>query len=147
MCRNFVQGGGCNATSGKCLLGLRGAFANNRDGECELQGGFDVWVTQTNELFITDMGFPSEEPKQCLALGVNETLARRIAGEKAQDFHTSVATTERRCLRCQQLYWVSEHKPVSGLREIGHGYLCPHCMLEGNGDVKRRIGVLQYWCG
>ncbi len=147
MCLNFVQGGGCNATGGKCLLGLRGASARNEDGECEFQGRFDVWVTQTNELLITDMGFPSEEPKQCLAFGINETLARKIAEDRVQDFQTSVATTERRCLKCEKLYWVSEHEPVSGLREVGQGYLCAHCMFEGNGDVKRRLGVLRYWCG
>lgn len=148
LCLNFVQGGGCYATGGKCLLGVRGVSARNQDGECELHGRFDVWVTETNELFITDMGFPSEEPKQCLALAVNETLARKIAEEVAKRLQTSVKTTERRCMMCQNLYWTSGHEPAPGLCDVGQGYLCPSCILENsNVEAKKQLGVLQYWCG
>jgi len=146
LCLNFVEGGGCHVTGGKCVLGLRGASAENRDGDCKLHGMFDVWVTQENQLLITDMGFPSEEPKQCLALGVDEKLARKIASNKVSELRTSILTTERICSICEKHYWISEHPPQSGLLEIGKGYLCPHCARESK-SVKERLGVLRYWCG
>jgi hypothetical protein len=148
LCLNFVQGGECYATGGKCLLGSRGASASNRDGECELHGKFDVWVTEQNDLLITDMGFPSEEPKQCLALRVNEKLASRIAGEKARKFGSSVLTSQRRCFKCGSRYWVSQHKHDSGLQEFGHGYFCPDCNREDAAkDFGNELGALRYWCG
>ncbi len=148
MCLNFVQGGECYATGGKCLLSSRGASVSNCDGECELHGKFDVWVTEENDLLITDMGFPSEEPRQCLALGVNENLASRIATEKAQKFGSAVLTSQRRCFKCGRRYWVSEHKYVSGLQKIGHGYFCPACSRgDPAKDFEKELGALRYWCG
>jgi len=148
LCLNFVEGDGCYATGGKCLLGLNGASAKNRDGGCELHGKFDVWLTHKNDLLITDTGFPSDEPKQCFALGVHLTLARQIAANKMRQLRTSVITTERRCFKCQERYWVSEHRRPAGLLEIGIGYLCPDCIGESKSvDVEQRLGVLQYWCG
>ena len=99
-------------------------------------------------MLITDMGFPSEEPKQCLALGVNENLARRIAAERAQKFGTSVLTSQRKCFKCGRRYWVSEHNHASGLQEIGQGYLCPDCMQKDTRkDFEKELGALRYWCG
>jgi hypothetical protein len=130
LCQNFVQRGGCHATGEKCLLGSLGMYAKNQDGECELHGGFDVWLTERNELLITDLGFPSEEPKQCLALGVNETLARKITVGRAQKLRTSILTTQRTCFKCGKQYWSSEHTTEEGLREVGKSKFCPHCISE-----------------
>ena len=148
MCLNFVKGGSCYATGGQCLLGLNGALAKNHDGECELQGMFDVWLTHKNDILLTDMGFPSEEPKQCLAFGVQLTLAKKIAENKIRQLRTSIITSEHRCFKCQKRYWVSEHRRPAGLLEIGIGYLCPDCIGESKSvDVEERLGVLRYWCG
>lgn len=148
MCLNFVQGGGCYATGGRCLLGLQGASAKNHDGGCELHGKFDVWLNQQNGLLITDLGFPSEEPKQCLALGINENLARKIAEDRARQLGSSVVTTERRCFKCEKNYWISEHADLSGFQEIGRGCLCPRCInAKGDQGLEEKLGVLRYWCG
>lgn len=135
-------------TGENCLLGLGGSYAKNYDATCELHGRFDVWVTQNDELLISDMGFPSAEPKQCLALGVNLGLARRVAREKSQQLGTKVITTQRRCFQCASFFWFSEHRASSGLVEIGQGYLCPRCMRERIDEtVKKKLGVMRYWCG
>ena len=148
MCLNFVQGGGCYATGEECLLGLRGTSASNEASDCELHGRFDVWVTQNNELLVTDMGFPAEEPKQCLALGINETLARKIAEDRAKQSQSQITTTQRRCFNCRMPYWISEHEYSSGLRKIGQGYLCPNCINDGGkADLEKKLGILRYWCG
>jgi hypothetical protein len=146
MCLNFVEGGDCHLTGGKCLLGLSGASAENRNSDCELHGNFDVWVTQKNQLLITDLGFPSEEPKQCLALGINETLARKIAADKVDELRTCILTTERRCLKCRRQFWVTQHASKRGLLETGKGYFCPDCIDEGR-SLEERLSVLRYWCG
>ena len=86
MCMNFVEGGMCHITGEKCLLGPRGVTAKNSGGECEMHGRFDVWLTEENNLFISDMGTPAEEPKRCFALGVNVRLALDIATAKAKQF-------------------------------------------------------------
>ncbi|MGA3110309.1 MAG: hypothetical protein ABSD99_12805 [Candidatus Bathyarchaeia archaeon] len=148
MCLNFVEGGRCHLIDGKCLLGERGATAKNSDGECEFHGKFDVWLTDRNDVFITDMGFPSDEPKQCLALGVKESLARTIATEKSEKFATTVMTSERGCIRCEALYWVSQHERSLGLHETGHNHFCPQCIGRVTDEEKeRRLGAQRYWCG
>jgi hypothetical protein len=148
LCLNFVQGGGCYATGVKCLLGLAGSSSKNEEGDCELHGKFDVWVTQTDELLISDMGFPSSEPKQCLALGVNYAVASKISNEKSKQLGTRVHTTERRCFRCARRFWISDHRNSPGLQEIGQSYLCPICIREkADANVARKVGVLRYWCG
>ncbi len=148
MCMNFVLGGVCYATGGKCLLGSNGSSAKNSDGECELHGGFDIWITHDNRLLISDMGFPSLEPKQCLALGINQALARRIAVDKSPQLGTTVLTTQRRCFRCARLYWISEHQDYSGSVQVGRAYFCPNCMAEKIDEVTaKRLGTLRYWCG
>lgn len=144
LCLNFVEAGGCYATGAKCLLGLDGAYARNKDGECRLHGNFDVWLMETNDLLITDLGFPSEEPKQCLALGVTETLAREIARKKAYQLKTWILTSERRCSSCGKGYWVSAHNRSSRLPEAGGRYLCPNCIGKKNVD---KLGVQPCWCG
>lgn len=148
LCLNFVEGGECHLIDGKCLLGDRGATAKNSDGECEFHGKFDVWLTEHNYLLITDMGFPSDEPKQCLALGVKESLARTIAMEKSKKLVTKVMTSERRCSRCEALYWTSQHKRSSGLVETGYNNFCPECInLVTDQERERKLGAQRYWCG
>jgi hypothetical protein len=147
VCLNFVEGGGCYATGGRCLLGPSGASARNKDAICDLHGNFDVWLTEADDLLITDLGFPSEEPKQCLALGVNEALAREVAAKKAHELGTSIHTSEHRCSRCQKSYWVSEHTRSSGLLETSSTYFCPDCIRNKSISVESKLGVQQYWCG
>jgi hypothetical protein len=148
LCLNFVEGGGCHLIDRKCLLGERGATAKNPDGECEFHGKFDVWLTEHNDLFITDMGFPSDEPKQCLALGVHESLARTIALEKSKKLVSRVMTSERRCIRCEAFYWISQHKRTLGLLEVGRNNFCPECIDSvTDQERERRLGAQRYWCG
>lgn len=149
VCLNFVQGGGCHATGEKCLLGLGGACANNDDRECELQGRFDVWLTQKNELLITDLGFPAEEPKQCLALAVSERLANTIAGRRPKQWHSPIITSQRICSNCRTPYWTSDHESALGLQQAGQNYLCPNCIGDAASEVglEKRLGSLRYWCG
>jgi hypothetical protein len=142
VCLNFVEGGRCYATGTECLLGMNGASAKNRDAVCVLHGEFDVWLTEKNQLLVTDLGFPSEEPKQCLALGVNEALARKIASEKANELMSSILTTERTCLKCGRQYWISGHK----LTASGKSRLCPNCISDTK-SLAERQNVLGYWCG
>ena len=147
MCMNFVEGGICHINGEKCLLGARGATARNVHGECEFHGKFDVWLTQQNNLLLSDIGAPAEEPKQCFALGVNERLAREVAGEKAKQLGTHVLTSQRTCIRCGTNYWMTEHGDSVGLLEIGHAHLCPNCeTIRSDGDVER-LGTQRYWCG
>ena len=148
MCMNFIEGGFCHVTGEKCSLGLRGASAKNADGECELHGSFDVWLTQRNDLLITDMGFPAEEPKQCLALGINESLARGIASEKAKRLGGAVLTSQRRCIRCGTQYWMTQYRDSRGVLETGHANFCPNCRAFGTDEeMERRLGAQRYWCG
>lgn len=148
MCLNFVQGAICYATGGKCLLEARGASVTNQTMECKLHGRFDVWVMQDDRLLVTDLGFPSDEPKQCLALGINEELATKIAGEKARQGGRAVQTTKRKCLRCQTEFWTSGHLGLSYAAQIAKGYFCPSCIQQETEDsVVRKLGELGYWCG
>ena len=148
MCLNFVQGGDCYATGAKCLLGLEGTSAKNTDHECLLHGKYDVWVMQDNGLLISDLGFPSEEPKQCLALGINEKLAKQIAAERSRKLGTTVLTTERKCLGCGRPFWYSDHENSPWNAETGKGYFCPDCLShETEQSMTRKLGKLGYWCG
>jgi DNA-directed RNA polymerase subunit RPC12/RpoP len=148
LCMNFIERGFCHVTGEKCFLGLRGATAKNVDGECELHGRFDVWLTQRNDLLITDMGFPAEEPKQCFALGINEHLARSIASERAKQMKTSVLTTQRRCIKCGTQYWMTQYRDSLGLLETGRANFCPNCRAsEIDEEMERRLGAQRYWCG
>lgn len=145
---NFVRGGNCYATGAKCLLGAKGASVKNNAGECELHGKFDVWVMQDDRLIVSDLGFPSDEPKQSLALGINNKLATQIAQEKSRQLGTSVLTTQRGCFGCSTRFWMSEHEALSGAAETGKGYLCPACIgLETEGSMAKKLGILGYWCG
>lgn len=148
MCLNFVQGAKCYAIGSRCILGEKGALARNDALECELHGRFDVWVMQDDKLLVTDLGFPSDEPKQCLALGINQRLATQIAEEKSQQLRSAVLTTQRKCLRCGTQFWMSEHDGSFGAPETGKGYFCPTCIRKETEDsVARKLGVLGYWCG
>jgi hypothetical protein len=145
---NFIEGGFCHVTGEKCSLGPRGATAKNADRECELHGNFDVWLTQKNDLLITDMGFPAEEPKQCFALGINQQLARSIAMEKAKKMETSILTTQRKCIKCGTQYWMTQYRDSPGLLETGHANFCPDCRASKiDEETERRLGTQRYWCG
>jgi DNA-directed RNA polymerase subunit RPC12/RpoP len=144
---NFVQGGNCYATGERCILGARGALAKNDSLECELHGRFDVWVMQNDQLLVTDLGFPSEEPKLCLAVGINRELAFRIAEMRCRQLGTSILTTQRKCLRCGMQFWISEHEGSSA-PQTGKGYFCPACMAkETEESIAGKMGILSYWCG
>lgn len=148
LCLNFVQGGGCYATGDKCVLGEKGASAKNVDRECPLHGKFDVWVMKDNRLLISDLGPPSEEPKQCLPLGVRQDLAKQIAGEKSRELGAMVLTTERRCLGCGRLFWYSDHENSPRQAETGRGYFCSDCLgHETEEAIATKLGNLGYWCG
>jgi len=148
LCMNFVEGGFCHVTEEKCFLGLRGAKAKNVEGECDLHGKFDVWLTQGNNLLITDLGFPTDEPKQCFALGVKETVAREIASKKTEQLGTRIFTTERRCVRCGGQFWMSQYRDKAGLLETGHANFCPTCREFGiDEETEKRLGAQKYWCG
>jgi len=148
LCLNFVEGGMCYATGGICILGTKGALAKNDDGACELHGKFDVWVMQDDRLLVSDLGFPSDEPKQCLALGINRNLATHIANEKSKRFGTTVISTQRKCLSCGGSYWMSEHDSSAGNVERGRGYFCPACIgQQTEQSLAKRLGILGYWCG
>jgi hypothetical protein len=145
---NFVQGGNCYATGGKCIFGVKGASVRNDTLACELHGKFDVWIMQDDRLLVSDLGIPSDEPKQCLALGINRKLATQIANEKSKRFGTSIVTTQRKCLCCGLLYWMSEHDSCAGNAETGRGYFCPSCIdRQTEGSVTEKLGILGYWCG
>jgi len=148
LCLNYVQGGICNATGGKCILGAEGALVKNDSLACELHGKFDVWVMQDDRLLVSDLGIPSDEPKQCLALGINRKLATQIASEKSKRFGTSVVTTRRKCLCCGVPYWMSEHDSSAGIVETGRGYFCPSCIGQQTEEsLAKKLGILGYWCG
>ena len=147
MCLNFVLGGKCYATGGKCALGAKGASVKNEALECELHGKYDVWVLQDDNLLVTDLGFPSEEPKQCLALGINQRLAARIAAEKSEKLGRAVLTTQHRCFQCGSRFWMSEHD-ASETPEPGKRYFCPTCMRqESKQRIEERLGLRSSWCG
>ncbi len=148
MCLNFIQGGNCYATGGKCILGPKGASVKSESLVCELHGSYDVWIMQDDNVLVTDLGFPSDEPRRCLALGINHELAARIAGEQSRKTGSMIVTTQRRCLRCGSLFWISEHRVSSGTLETAKGYFCPNCALhETQESVVRELGVLGCWCG
>jgi len=147
LCMNFVEGGICHITGEECLLGQRGATAKNSDGECEMHGRFDVWLTEENNLLISDMGTPAEEPKRCYALGVNERLARDIAMTKAREFGTKVLTSQRKCIKCGTEYWMTKYGDSGGLLETTHSHLCPTCRAQGADMDVERLGTQRYWCG
>ena len=149
MCLNFVKrNGSCCATGDKCLLGEKGTSARNEDNDCPLHGRFDVWVMQDNRILITDLGFPSDEPKQCMALGISEELSKKIALERSRQLGTTVLTTERKCIGCGQPYWYSKHQTKAGQAEIGKGNFCLDCIAHQNEVLLTgKLGDLRYWCG
>jgi DNA-directed RNA polymerase subunit RPC12/RpoP len=148
LCLNFVEGGNCSATGGRCILGSRGALAKNDAVECDLQGKFDVWLMEDNKLLVTDLGIPSDEPKQCLALGINVRLATHIAQEKSRQLGSDVLTTQRKCFQCGVEFWMSEHAAFTDAIQTGKAYFCPSCIRqETEENVARKLGNLGYWCG
>lgn len=148
MCLNYVEGGRCHLFGERCLLGERGANAKNSDEECEFHGKFDVWLTQQDDLLITDMGLPSEEPKRCLALGVRESIARTISVEESRKLATQILTSKRCCVQCGILYWISNHHRSSSLLETGLNSFCPDCINRlTDQERESRLGAQRYWCG
>jgi ferredoxin len=147
LCLNFIENGTCHVNGRKCILGARGAIARNEDYECELHGGFDVWVTDHN-LLVTDLGFPAEEPIQSLALRVNEEAAMAIALVKSDELTLPLTTSKRKCIRCGELYWMSSHVRSPGLIQNGCARVCPKCLGDVEGlEMERRLGEQRYWCG
>lgn len=103
---------------------------------------------QDDRLLVSDLGFPSEEPKQCLALGINEQLARQIVGVSLRQIGITFLTTERKCLGCEKKFWYSGHELSTKQAQIGRGYICPNCIShETEDDLARKLGNLGYWCG
>jgi len=130
-----------------CILGAYGATARNDDRECELHGGFDVWVAQGN-LLVTDLGFPPDEPVQSIALGVNEIVAMEVASEKSKQMGIPLTTSKRKCIQCGSSYWVSQHLRVSGLARRGYVIFCPSCLDHVNHpDEESKLGQNRHWCG
>lgn len=135
-------------TGRECYLGEQGASAKNEDSECSLHGRFDVWVMQDDKLLISDLGLPSEEPKQCLALGINQESAKQVVEEKSKQPGTMVVTTERKCFGCGRVFWFSEHETSKAQTGTGRGYFCPDCLgHETEKSIATEFGNLAYWCG
>lgn len=147
LCLNFVEDGKCHVDGRSCILGSRGATARNENHECELQGVFDVWISQGSVL-VTDLGFPPDEPVQSVALGVNETVAMTTGLEKSKERGIPMTTTKRECIQCGALYWVSQHVRTSGLTRRGFVTFCPDCLggLD-RPEVENRLGLNRHWCG
>ena len=147
LCLNFIEDGKCHVDGRSCILGSRGAAARNEDHECELHGGFDVWVTE-GKVMVTDLGFPPEEPVQSIALGVNETVAMATASEKSKQMGIPTTTSKRECIRCGAYYWVSHHARVPGLTRRGFVTFCPDCLSRlDHLDAESKLGENRYWCG
>jgi len=147
MCLNFIEEGYCHVTGGKCILGSRGATARNEQRQCELHGGFDVWLTQ-GKLLMTDLGFPPDEPVQSIGLGVSEAVASRLAAERSKHLGVPIITSQRRCIECGCLYWVSNHAHTSGLTRREYVIFCPTCLdKDGRHEIERRLVENRHWCG
>jgi len=147
LCLNFIEEGKCHVNGKSCILGTRGAAARNEDHECELHGGFDVWVTR-GTLLVTDLGFPPDEPAQSIALGVNETVATQMASEKSKQMGIPLTTSKRICIQCGTLYWVSQHIRTSGLTRRGYVSFCPECLGRvDHPNVESKLGENRHWCG
>lgn len=148
VCLNFVENGKCHVNGRDCILGARGAVAKNENHECELHGGFDVWVMHDGGLLVTDLGIPSEEPAQCLAFGVSESVAMTVGLEKTDQTGKPLRTSKRRCIRCGALYWMSQHNRTSGLIRYGYATFCPQCFDSIDyRDMGKRLSEQRYWCG
>jgi hypothetical protein len=145
---NYIEGGGCHVTGKSCILGVGGRSANNKDSGCPLHGQFDVWILQNDDLLVSDIGFPSEEPKQCLALGITKALADQIARRKSIQVGTRVLTTQRTCLVCTKPFWMIEHATYSVMAQEGRSKLCPDC-VEKRVDIpiQNMLESLRHWCG
>jgi hypothetical protein len=147
LCLNFVENGKCYVNGRKCVLGVRGAVAKNEDRECGLHGDFDVWEIGRS-LLVTDLGFPPDEPVQCLALGVNETVAMNVALEKSERMGMVLTTSQRTCIQCGAFYWMSQHVRVSGMIRNGYTNFCPKCFDHADSlGIERRLAEQRYWCG
>jgi hypothetical protein len=142
MCLNFVQGGTCHVTGRECLLRSYDSLSR-----CELQGDFDVWITQEDDILLSDMGPPSGEPKRAIALGVKGELAQEIAMKTAKETGGRLRTTQHKCGSCGGTYWITDHDDVSGVAKIGRGYFCPFCIEEVDEREARSFGAPDSWCG
>ena len=148
MCLNFIEDGRCHVNGKECILGPRGAVAKNENHECELHGDFDVWVMHDGSILVTDLGIPSEEPAQCLALGVSESVATTVGLEKSEQAAKPLRTSKRRCIRCGALYWMSQHIHTSGLIRYGYATFCPQCFDSIDyEEMGKRLSEQRYWCG
>jgi hypothetical protein len=147
MCLNFIEEGKCHINGRNCILGARGALAKNEDHECELHGGFDVWIANGSVL-VTDLGFPPDEPVQSVALGVNESVAMQTASEKSKLMGIPLRASKRACTQCGASYWISQHSRTSGMSRRGYATFCPHCLDAADDlEVEEKLGQQRHWCG
>lgn len=142
MCMNFVEGGICHATRQKCILGP----VHQPNQLCHLQGCFDVWITQDDNILLSDMGPPSPEPKRSMALGVEKELAISIAQAAAREMACRIFTSKQICHQCGRSYWISEHES-EGTPRLGRRHFCPKCILTVDQKTSATKAELNYWCG
>ena len=142
VCMNFVEGGICHATRQMCMLGP----VYRTDQLCHLQGCFDVWVTQDDNVLLSDIGAPSPEPKRSLALGVEKSLAVRIAQAAAGEMDCRMLTSQQTCHQCGRSYWISEHES-EGTPRLGRRHFCPSCLRIVDQEASMTRAGLNYWCG
>ena len=139
VCMNFVEGGICHATGQRCLLGA--VYQPNQ--LCDLQGSFDVWITQDDNILLSDMGPPSPEPKRSVALGVEKELAIRIAQKTAGKMLCKIFTSQQICHQCGRSYWISQHE-LEGSPRLGRRHFCPKCIPTTD---EKTAKILNFWCG
>ena len=140
-CLNYVEGGTCHATRQKCILGP----VYQRNQLCQFQGCFDVWITQDDNILLSDIGPPSPEPKRSVALGVRKELAMRIAQATARELDCRIFTSEQICHQCGGSYWISAHELEASPR-LGRRHFCPKCIVTFNQKIPNKA-ELSYWCG
>ena len=138
LCLNHMEGGVCHVTGRECLLGI----SYDPNCGCDLQGSFDVWVTYDDRILISDIGSPSPEPKRSVALGVQREVAGEVAALAARQTSGQVITTQQKCRRCGNSYWITEHESASV--KLGRRYFCPKCIVRINDGG---FDVPNYWCG
>ena len=131
-----------------CVFGESGSSVSNHDEKGHLHGAFDVWVTQQDELLISDIGWSFDEPKQNLALGINRLLAEEIAHQRSSQTGMKILNTQRRCLACENPFWISEHGNLGGLTDKRRTNLCPSCIGKGDDrSLQKKLDSSGYWCG
>ena len=138
-CGNRGSYGVCHVTHQTCSLS-----GNLTAYECGLRGAFDVWIRLDNAILLSDIGPPSPEAKQLVALGVTKELAGKLALETARSTKSRIVTTQLTCRHCGGHYWITDHDSMD-TPKTGRRTLCPHC-VKSIGMVTGPIADA-YWCG